>query len=197
MCEPVSITMGVLAVGGAVASIAGQNQQRQMAKGFENQKKNAQDDLIMENRKRATHDYLRQVRLEQSQETQENQALAETSQDIRRDTATAKATGIASAAERGVGGNSVEMLISDYEFQQGQEIGRLRMNQEQKDAQHRENIGGFQDQFDQRVTAVQPYVPRAQAPVDYFGPIFQAGSSIAGQNAGRMAAPASTTPPAK
>lgn len=188
MCEPVSITLGVMAVAGAASTIAGQNTQRQMAKGLENQKKNAQDDLIIENRRRATHDYLRQVRLEQSQQTQEAASLAEQSQDVSRQTVGATGKAQASAAERGVAGNSLEMVINDYEFQQNQEVGRLRINQEMKNRQHEESIGGYGDQFDQRAASVKPYVPRPQAPVDYFGPIFGAVGTVAGGPAGSKAA---------
>lgn len=191
MCEPVSITMATMAMAaaGAAVSISGANTQRQANKGFENQKKNAQDDLIIENRRRATHDYLRQVRLEQLQETQEGNAVDEQAQDVVRAKQVTVGTAYASAAERSVAGNSVEMLINDYEFQQSQEVGRLRINQEMKKAQHTENIKGYADQFDQRVAAVKPYIPRQQPPVDYFGPIFQAVSSVAGTARPFMQAP--------
>ena len=185
MCEPVSIAMGTMAVAGATTNIIGQNTTRQMNKGYENQKKNAQDDLIIENRKRATSDYLRQVRLEQLQTTQEEQSLVEEKGDVAKQTAAATGQSKASAAERGVAGNSVEAIVADYEFQQNQEVGRLRMNQDAKNAQHTENVAGYNDQFDQRIAAVKPYVPRVQPPVDYFGPIFGAGSSIMAQNKGR------------
>jgi hypothetical protein len=176
--------VGGLAAGGAVTNIIGQNTTRQMNKGFENQKKNAQDDLIIENRKRATHDYLRQVRLEQSQEVQETASLNEQGQDISKQAASATGQARSDAAERGVAGNSLEMIVNDYEFQQNQEVGRLRQNQEMKNTQHKENIAGFNDQFDQRIAAVKPYVPRVQPPVDYFGPIFGAASTTASAGAG-------------
>jgi hypothetical protein len=178
--------VGGAAVGGAVTNIIGQNTTRQMNKGYENQKKNAQDDLIIENRKRATHDYLRQVRLEQLTQTQETASLANQSSDTAKQMKAAAGTAVASAAERGVAGNSLETVVADYEFQQNQEVGRLRVNQDMKNQQHTENIGGFKDQFDQRVAAVKPYIPRVQPPVDYFGPIFGAIGTTA--SAGMAAA---------
>jgi hypothetical protein len=188
MCEPISMTalIGGAAAGGAVTNIIGQNTTRQMNKGFENQKKIAQDDLIVENRSRATKDYLRQVQLEQLQETQEGQALNEEASDIAKGTRSTEGQARASAAERGVAGNSVETIINDYEFQQNQEIGRLRQNQAMKGAQHVENVEGYKDQFDQRIAAVKPYVPRVQPPVDYFGPIFGAVSTTAQGGMGAM-----------
>lgn len=181
MCEPVSISIAVaaLAAGGASNSIIGANGARQLAKGTENQKRLAQDDVIMENRRRATHDYLRQVELEQRTQLQETDAIHEQSQDIARQAVGAKGQAVASAAERGVDGNSVDTVLADYDFQQNQEVGRLRLNQDMKDQQHGENIAGAQDEYDYRVASVKPYVPRPQAPVDYFGPIFGALSSTA------------------
>ena len=180
MCEPVSITMATVAVAGAAASIAAQNQARQVAKGNENAHKNAVDDQIIENRRRATHDYLREVRLEQLQSTQETEALTEKSNDIAHNVAEAKGTTVAGAAERGVSGNSLDSILSDFDFQQNQEVGRLRINQGMKDQQHVENIGGYNDEYNARVTGVKPYIPRTQPPVDYFTPILGIAGAAAG-----------------
>lgn len=182
MCEPTTLAVaaGTMAVAGAGSTIIGQNSQRQLAKGYENQKKNAQDELIIENRKRATDDYLRQVRLEQLTQQQEKEALAEKSTDVSRQSTSVQATALASAAERGVAGRSVDQIISDYHMQSDLEIGRMKANQEMKDSQHQENIAGYADQYKNRASSIQPYIPRPQAPVDYFGPIFGAGAQIVG-----------------
>lgn len=172
MCEPTTIVAGTMMAAGAVSSIVAQNNARQVAKGNENAMKNAVDDQIIENRKRATNDYLRDVRLEELQSDQENRAVMEKSGDIARNTLEAKGTTVASAAERGVAGRSLDTILANFDFQQEQEIGRLRINQEMKDQQHVENAGSYADQFTARVTAVKPYIPRTQPPVDYFTPVF-------------------------
>lgn len=169
------------AVGGAAMGIIGSRAANKANKAYEDAQKNAQDALIAENRKRATTDYLRQVRLEQLTAQQETEAMAEENLDVKRQTSATSGTAIASAAERGVSGNSLETVLNDYEFQQNQELGRLQMNQSMKDKQHGENIQGYMDQFDYRVGAVKPYIPRQQPPVDYLGPAFQVlstGSNI-------------------
>ena len=166
LCEPMTIIAGTAMAAGAASSIVSANNARQTAKGTENAKKNAQDDLILENQRRATHDYLREVRLENLQATQETEALTEKANDAAHVTSDAKSTAIASAAERGVAGNSLDQIINDFNFQQNQEVGRLRVNQSMKDQQHRENIAGYGDQFSARASAEQPYIPRAQPPVD-------------------------------
>lgn len=170
MCDMNSIAAG----GAGITQMIGANTERQMVKGVENQKKNAQDEVIIENRKRATHDYLREVRLEQLAESQEHAALTESSNDVVKQTEATKGEARSSAAERGVAGNSLETLISDYEFQQNTEVGRLRINQKMKDLQHGEAKAGFEDQFNYRVAAEKPYVPRVPPAVDYFGIAFQA-----------------------
>jgi len=99
--------------------------------------------------------------------------------DVSRQADAATGTAIASAAERGVAGRSVDQVVSDYQYQENLEIGRLRQNQDMRNVQHSENIAGYQDEFTQRVSAVKPYMPRPQAPVDYFGPIFGIGKDAA------------------
>lgn len=155
------------------------NNARQVAKGNEAAQKNAVDDQIIENRARATKDYLRDVRLEQLQSEQENQAVQEKAGGFARNTLEAKGTAVASAAERGVSGRSLDIILADFDFQQNQEVGRLRINQQMKDQQHKENAGGYGDQFTARVTAVKPYIPRTQPPVDYFTPIFGLAGGLA------------------
>ena len=153
--------------------------------------KNAQDDLIIENRKRATHDYLRDVRLEELQSQQENQSLVEKTGDIAKSTVEAQGTAVASSAERGVSGHSLDSILADFDFQQNQEVGRLRINQQMADQQHVENAGADADQFSARVTAVKPYIPRTQPPVDYFTPIFGLAGGM--MKAGNIGGPNSVT----
>lgn len=179
-----TIAAGTMMAAGAVSSIASQQNARQVAKGNENAMKNAQDDVIIENRKRATHDYLRDVRLEELQSEQENEARMEKTGDIARNTIESKGTAVASAAERGVAGHSLDLILADFDFQQNQEVGRLRINQAQKDQQHAENAGAYGDEYSARVSAVKPYIPRQQPPVDYFTPIFGMGAGLAGATKG-------------
>jgi hypothetical protein len=183
-CEPTTAIAATAMAGGAITNIIGQNNARQVAKGNEAAKKNATDDQIMENRRRATHDYLRDVRLENLQATQETEAMNEKANDAAHVTADAKGTAVASAAERGVAGNSLDSILNDFDFQQNQEVGRLRVNQAMKDQQHQENIAASGDEFSARASAIQPYIPRIQPPVDYFTPIFGLGAGLAGGTKG-------------
>lgn len=184
MCEPVTISMGVMAAVGAGLSIAGQSQQQSTAKEMERRKQAAQADLIQENRRRATKDYLQQVSGEQLQQRQETEAVAEKSFDIARQARQTTATGMASAAERGVTGRTIQQIAADYDTQADWETGRIKENQKFANIQHARKIQGYGDQFDYRQSAVKPYTPQAVAPVDYFGPIFGAAAQTVSTGVG-------------
>jgi hypothetical protein len=175
MCEPVTISMGVMAAASATAAIVGQQQQKKAAKSYEDQQSRASDYRISETRKRATDDYLNQVRLEQTQQRQEQEAVVEKSADLARQGATTVATGEASAAERGLGGGrTVEAILADYRFQEELEIGRMDANQKLKDQQHSENLRSYETRYYNAATSVQPYQKKPIGPVDYFTPVFGA-----------------------
>lgn len=175
--------MGVMAVAGAATTIMGDKASKKSAKSVEEAKRIEQENMITENRRRATDDYLTQTRLEQDQQSQEESAVALKSNDVMRETIRATSTSTASAAERGVAGRTINDIAADYDFQANEETGRLKYNQSLSNRQHGETIAGYGKQFSNRVADVRPYVERPIAPVDYFGPIFAAGGQIAG-NAG-------------
>jgi len=181
MCEPVSIALAVTAVTAAASaamSIQGQQNARKMAIDQEEQKRQAQEVAITEERSRATKDYLRQLRQEGEQARQEALNARSETIEVDRQADQVESSAIASAAERGVDGRSLSIILNDYAFQENREVGILKENLRTKNQQHTENITGYQDQFDQRVTQMKSYVPRPQAPVDYFGPILGAVGTI-------------------
>lgn len=159
-------------------SIKGQQTARQMAINQEEEKRKAQEVAITEERSRATKDYLRQLRQEGEQARQEALNTRGETIEVGRQADQVESTAITSAAERGVDGRSLSHILNDYSFQENREVGILKENLRTKNQQHSENITGYQDQFDQRVTQMKSYVPRPQAPVDYFGPIFGAIGTI-------------------
>ena len=183
MCEPVSITMGVMAVAGAAASIKGQRDAKKSGKSVEEARRIEQENMITETRRRATDDYLVETRLEREQQSQEEAAVAMKGADVMKETRRSVATGTASAAERGVAGRTIDDISRDYDFMANEETGRLKYNQTLANRQHDEVIAGYGKQFSNRVADARPYIKKPIAPVDYFGPIFQAGGQLAG-NAG-------------
>jgi len=185
MCEPISITAGIMAAGAAV-NIVGQNQNRQAFKGNENQKRIAQDQVIEENRKRATTDYLTHIRLEETLQAQERIAVGEKAGGIAQQIAGNQATAVASAAERGIDGPVVDAIANDFAFKQNQATGQLRINQGMVDQQHQENINQQGLLFTRRIQDVPRYIPRTPPPVDYFTPIFGGIMGTASAGVGQM-----------
>lgn len=81
VCEPVSLTLGALAVATAVTGIIGQNQKRQDQKGYQNQLTQANQSQMDENRSIATTAYLDQAAQSNNNLAQEREAAAVAGQD--------------------------------------------------------------------------------------------------------------------
>lgn len=167
--------MGGMAAAGAAVSIMGQMQAKNVAEATEEAKRLEQERVVTETRRRATDDYLNQTRMEMDRQTQEEAAVSVKSGDVMKETKRAVATGTASAAERGVAGRTVEQIAADYDFQANEETGRLKQTQALANQQHTENKRGMSTEYANRLADARPYVPKQQAPVDYFGPVFAAG----------------------
>ena len=166
------------AVGGAAMGIMGSSAANKNAKAVEEARRIEQENMIQETRRRATGDYLDQTRMEREQQAQEEAAVAVKGMDITKETNRSVATGTASAAERGVAGRTIDAINADYEFMANEETGRIKANQAAANRQHDEVIRGMGTQFENRVADVRPYVKKAVAPVDYFGPVFAAAGQL-------------------
>jgi hypothetical protein len=171
-----TIAMGTMAAGSAAMSIAGQFQAAGAHNSSEEARRIANQNAMDENRRRATHDYLTQTRLEREQQAQEVASVAQKSFDVRREATRSVGTALASAAERGVAGRTVDMIAADFDFMADEETGRLRANQKLANRQHDENIRASGTEWQNRVTSIQPYQKTPAKPIDFFGPVFQAGA---------------------
>lgn len=179
-CDPITLTVAGagMAVGGAGMNIYGQFQARDQHNAVEEYRRKAQEDAMEENRRRATYDYLNSTRLEQTQQQQETEAVAQKSMDVAQQATRSVATGVASAAERGVAGRTVDQIAQDFDFMANEETGRIKANQELTNQQHAENIKSYGVEYNNRVASMKPYVKEPAKPIDFFGPIFGAGSQI-------------------
>jgi hypothetical protein len=167
------------AVAGAAMGVVGSITNNKNARKSEEARRIARDQQITENRRRATEDYLSTVRTEQNAQAQENAAWAEKSVDIARQRDITVGTAVASAAERGVAGRSVEQIVQDYHFQSDMESGRLRINQLGRNNQHWQNIQSMDRQYYNRITGTPTYAMQPVAPVDYFGPALSLAGNLA------------------
>ncbi len=179
-CEPVTLGLAAMGAASAGMNIYGQFQARDTYNSVEEYRRIEQENAIEENRRRATQDYLTNVRLEQEQQQQEYESVAQKSVDIQAQATRSVATGMASAAERGVAGRTVEMIAQDFDFMANEETGRLRENQRMADRQRSENIRGMGTEWQNRVTSIKPYVKTPAKQIDFFGPIFKAGVQTLG-----------------
>ncbi|MBX3301584.1 MAG: hypothetical protein KF693_05150 [Nitrospira sp.] len=160
----------------AAMSIKGQMDAASQFNATEEHRRLEQENVIEENRRRSTHDYLTHVRQEQMQQQQEFEMVAQKSVDIQRQADRSIATGMASAAERGVAGRTVDQIAADFDFMANEETGRLKENQKLANQQHSENIRSFGTTYSNRIADVKPYIKTPAKQVDFFGPIFQAGA---------------------
>lgn len=179
-CEPVTLTMAAMGAASAGMSIAGQVQARGTHNSVEEHRRQTQEEAIEENRRRATHDYITNVRLEQQQQYQEQEAVRQKAMDIERQGDSSIATGMASAAERGVAGRTVNQIAADFEWMSNEETGRLKHNQHLSNLQHNENIRAFGTEYSNRVSSMKPYIKTPAKQIDFFGPVFQAGAQTLG-----------------
>ena len=83
----------------------------------------------------------------------------------------AQATARVAAADAGVGGQSLESLLGDFNRQESMFMGKLLMNQHLAEQNRSERLTGYEDQFDARYNSVAPFIPGPVANVDYISPI--------------------------
>lgn len=176
LCEPVTLSMAAMGAAQAGMGIYGQFQARDAHNQTEEYRRLEQENVIEENRRRATHDYLTNVRLEQTQQQQEFESVAQKSVDVQQQATRSIATGMASAAERGVAGRTVDQIVADFDYMANEETGRLKENQKIANLQHGENIRSYGTEYSNRLAAVKPYVKQPAKPIDIFGPIFSVGA---------------------
>ena len=101
MCEPVSITAGVLAVVGAASAVYSANQQQKAL----NQQAQIQQDQINQGASAQTDDRLKQAREQ-------------------------RASARAASAESGASGNSTDAILNDLLMQSGRDVSRIEKNRE-------------------------------------------------------------------
>lgn len=180
MCEPVSITMAVIAVAGAAASISAQQQAQSAAKKQQMNLSQAHENANIENRRRVTQDYFEDVRLQRKAQGQERTATRENIGQIAEQSSITKATAGAHAAERNVAGATLEQINDDYTAQEERAIGRQRLQQKWRDEQRDETLKNSGRMYTNSIADIKPFMPTPIAPVDYVGPILQGAQGAMG-----------------
>jgi hypothetical protein len=164
-----------LAVSAASAglSVYGQQQQQKAQVKYQNSLQEANQKQMEQNRDLATRAYLDQASAANNQLAQSREAAAAANFDQSRETLQARGAAIASAAEAGVYGGSLDALLSDFGRHEGMFASRNEANLIYKQQQTAAQIKGYHTEATGRAAGIQPYQPSPVAPVDYFGPALQ------------------------
>lgn len=174
MCDPVTMTIGMSAASAGM-SIMGQQQQQKAQIEYQQAQAKARNEQIVQNRTMATNAFLHQLQSEDLMKAQEEQANAEKGHDLSIATMKAQGTAKAAAADAGVGGASLGLLLDDFNRQESMMLGRLDLNQQFSEQARVSREAGYGNTWQQRVTSIQPFNPSPVAQVDYFTPILGIG----------------------
>ncbi|CAB4139541.1 hypothetical protein UFOVP347_35 [uncultured Caudovirales phage] len=164
MCDPISLTMGALAIGSQVVGFMGQQQAADDA----NQAAN-------ENARRAREDAIRGYEATNQRIEQERNAAANQAEDQRREAQRTTASTIVRAGENGVGGLSVDALLGDIVGRRLDASNRTFENLDNTVAQLEREKRGVRAQAEDRI-ASQPGV-RGPSGLGLALGIAQAGAS--------------------
>jgi hypothetical protein len=187
MCDVISPTVllvTALAVSAASAglSVYGQQQQQKAQVSYQARLQEANQKQMEQNRDLATRAYLDQANAAHAQLAQSRESAAAANFDQHRETLQAKGAAIASSAEAGVYGGSLDALLTDFGRHEAMFANRNATNLIYKQQQTAAQVKGYHTEATGRSAGIQPYQPSPVAPVDYFGPALQVVQS--GANSG-------------
>ena len=152
MCEPVSLTAGTLAtmqlVVAATSAAAGVASAVMAT--------NAQNKRSADNARSAKEAYILKTAAQNQRIRQEGIAAAQKKEDASLKSARSKATATAAAADGGVQGGSVQLLLQDYDRSEGVFRDRVAEQLDATTDAIRFDQLGFQAEADQRIASVPP-----------------------------------------
>lgn len=162
MCDPVSITLGVVTAAlGTAGAVAGYQQQNAAAAAnvqYQEEtirQRNLEQERVYQEALRAQQDQAYQInnRLDQEQvkASQEKQAKSI-------EAAKAQATARASAASAGVAGLSINDLLSDYDAQAGRYLDAVDLETKYAREQSRFDLKSSRAQLQSQVNSIKPIV---------------------------------------
>lgn len=149
MCEPVSITMAAIAIAGTVAAHAD-------AEAKAKKLSRAQNASFEEMTAAARANYNMQLGDVAARNEQERVSASQDAEDIVVDASQAKGVLNTAMAERGIGGNSVESLLNDFEANEGRSMQSLQTNLEWNREQSQRDSEGFRADGQNRVNQSRP-----------------------------------------
>lgn len=177
MCVPLLAAAAIVSVVASAASaglsVYGQQQQRKVQVEYQNRFMDANAQQMQENRDLATRAYLDQASAAHTQLSETREATAAANFDKSRQGAEARGATLASAAEAGVYGVSLDGLLADFHRQEDMFRTRNEQNLVFKQQATASQVRGYHSEATSRTNQIKPYLPGPIAPVDYVGPALQ------------------------
>ena len=159
MCDATAITMAVISVASAAATYQGQQTQAKAQGRYQQAQFAAREQQRKDNRKLSTRSMLTKTAAMNEQLAQSRSADADKKQQVQRQKLKAKSKVWTSANENNAIGNSLGMLLGDFDRQEGIFLAGINKNQffkernleYQKDAEYDIALG--------RMASMQPFIP--------------------------------------
>lgn len=158
MCEPstmfgaASFALGLMS---SVASMSAQQQQAQAQKAYQEALAAEYARAAEQNNKAAIQEYVSQTAAERTKESQEKQSASQEAQAAQREALEKKGTMLAST---NAAGGALNMLLADYDRQEGLAKDNIRHQMEMNAVDHQINVETYKDRAQNRIDSQQNYV---------------------------------------
>lgn len=158
MCEPAtmfgaaSFALGLIS---SVASMSAQQQQAQAQADYQEAQAREYAKTAELNNKAAIQEYVSQTAAERTKESQEKQSASAEAQAVQREALEKKGTMLAST---NAAGGALNMLLADYDRQEGLAKDNIRHQMEMNAVDHQINVETYKDRAQNRINSQQSYV---------------------------------------
>lgn len=170
MCEPTTIAMAGLSIAGSASTLYSQQKAGADQAQYES-------DLYTQTSNISLQNYLRQTQAVGNQLTQQAAAASQSAEASSLQTAQAQSAANVSAGERGINGNSVHLLLSDFARHEAQNNFNLRTNLGWMSAQSSEELVGLRAQTQAHIAGATPNPVVMPSGI---GAALQIGSAVVG-----------------
>jgi hypothetical protein len=156
MCNP-GLAMVAVEVAAVAAQTASQAQQASAQASYQRKLGVARNEQIATNAERANKSYVETVTAENLRQAQEQAAASEKIQKIDRDRMRAQSSAKVAAAHANVSGISIDSLLADYYWQEGQYRDAVNQNLDYTKLEAGFRKDAARATAENRIASVQPY----------------------------------------
>lgn len=162
----------------AVSGVIGQQQAAKANAKYQQDLAIARNDQITENNRLAGVSYRQGVAATSRQTSERDRAMAA---DLRMNalrSLEAQSTARVAAGESGIGGNSIEALLQDFQRTEGTYAAMVEANRKGLRMADMDQKSALKAQAEGRMASIQPYVASPIAQPDYLGAALRIGSGV-------------------